>query len=89
MIQASELRIGNAVNAPHGIVFIREFVTNGVRFTDGCGGNFASLDPIHLTPEILVERCGFEKQRHSDYLFENIRFAFKHTLNFAGSMLFN
>lgn len=58
MINAQELRLGNWVNVLHGNVQIEKFVTDGVHFTDGNGGTFASLSPIELTHELL-EKCGF------------------------------
>lgn len=53
MINSQELRIGNWVNAPHGNVQIKELTEGGAKFTDDCGGNYPSLEPIPLTPELL------------------------------------
>lgn len=88
MIKARELRIGNAVNVPHGMVFIDKFIDNGVHFTDGCGGNFASLDPIPLTPEIL-ERCGFFETSTDGEFIYNERGIIKININTIGLVSFN
>lgn len=58
-MKPNELRIGNYVNVPHGNIQIDHFIKDGCHFTDGCGGTFASLHPIHLTEEWL-EKFGFK-----------------------------
>ncbi|WP_026465074.1 hypothetical protein [Adhaeribacter aquaticus] len=58
-MEASELRIGNWVKCPHGDVQIERFIDLGVRFIDGSGGTFSSIDPIPLTSEWLG-RFGFD-----------------------------
>ena len=54
-MKPQELRIGNYVECPHGVIQIGKFINDGVHFTDGSGGNFASLRSILLTEEWLVK----------------------------------
>ena len=60
MIKANELRIGNRVllNGQEIEISMNSFR----RFLDF--DSEEDYNGIHLTPEILVERCGFEKSNH-------------------------
>ena len=55
VIKANELRVGNWVNVLHGNMQIDHFTKDGAHFTDGCGGNWQSLQPIILTWKELDE----------------------------------
>ena len=75
MLQANELRIGATfINNSDGLFEDGEYVTldrHHFYWAFESSENLEDLlEPISLTPEIL-KKCGFEKQRDSDYLFEN------------------
>jgi len=81
MINANELRIGNLIKSPNGEVFkVDNIQVNSINQRidgDGVAGSYflSGFTGIELTPEVL-EKCGFEKERHyvvkgSIYVFEN------------------
>lgn len=72
MIRADELMTGSYIYCPDCYDKVVEIRSNGIIGTDSSRGiiPFSQLEPIPITPEILVERNGFEQKDDDHFLWD-------------------